>query len=383
MFAHLHEEDFDTLFRDSSIKLGHRREIVHWWKSLSNSKDIRRKMADVQYQASKNRKEVVMSRSYASYPSPNATHANWGDAKFSHCVQPFSWSELIEGYKNSSKVFKMGGLGKLLEEDGYETWQCFRDHYCGSDPDDPWFCFVYHETNKVFTPWGENSQLNLVRKVWDYQGCPPCLGCRMSQDCFAFADYVTGSVVETDAVIGFHDFTFSAWVKLSETEVGIIFSRDRSSVGESQFRIHTMRDNRVGIIVDGFGIASSAGTSVDNNGFGSRCVTKTPLPVDREVHFAVVRAGASWSMFVNGELETGAECVNSAGISNVYEDPIRPVRVGSYSPPFSGGPPAMIPFKGTIRMAALQLRSVMTPDQIKSLSLSNVSMCNFVAPSEN
>jgi hypothetical protein len=27
---------------------------------------------------------------------------------------------------------------------------------------DPWFCFVYHETDKVFTPWGHNSQLELV-----------------------------------------------------------------------------------------------------------------------------------------------------------------------------------------------------------------------------
>jgi hypothetical protein len=31
------------------------------------------------------------------------------------------------------------------------------DHFCG----DPVFCWVYHETNKVFTPWGPNSELLL------------------------------------------------------------------------------------------------------------------------------------------------------------------------------------------------------------------------------
>ena len=58
--------------------------------------------------------------------------------------------------------FKTGGLGLLMEEEGYETWQCIRDHFCATDAADPWFCFVYHETRKVFTPWGHNSQLKLV-----------------------------------------------------------------------------------------------------------------------------------------------------------------------------------------------------------------------------
>ena len=72
------------------------------------------------------------------------------------------WQELIQGDKTGTVTFKMGGLGVLMEEEGYETWQCIRDHYCATDIADPWFCFVYHETNKVFTPWGHNSQLKLV-----------------------------------------------------------------------------------------------------------------------------------------------------------------------------------------------------------------------------
>ena len=49
----------------------------------------------------------------------------------------------------------------ILQVEGYETWQCIRDHECATDLSDPWFCFVYHETNKVFTPWGPNAQLKL------------------------------------------------------------------------------------------------------------------------------------------------------------------------------------------------------------------------------
>lgn len=88
---------------------------------------------------------------------------DWGSPEYAHCVQPYSWDELVHGYKDSRVVFKVGGLGRLLEKGGYETWQCFQNHYCAIDLDNPWFCFVYHETEKVFTPWGENSKLRLVR----------------------------------------------------------------------------------------------------------------------------------------------------------------------------------------------------------------------------
>jgi hypothetical protein len=94
-------------------------------------------------------------------PSPPRT-SDWGNQEHAHCVQPYTWNELIQGYKDCAMVYKTGGLGQLMEVDGYETWQCIRDHYCATDPQDPWFCFVYHETNKVFTPWGHNSHLKLV-----------------------------------------------------------------------------------------------------------------------------------------------------------------------------------------------------------------------------
>ena len=84
---------------------------------------------------------------------------DWGKPEYKRCVQARSWKELIEG---DGTQFKTGGLGLLMEEEGYETWQCIRDHYCATDAADTWFCFVYHETDKVFTPWGHNSQLKLV-----------------------------------------------------------------------------------------------------------------------------------------------------------------------------------------------------------------------------
>jgi len=169
IFSKLEEEEFAAV----PFKLGHRRELLHWWKSLTADSEtvVRRKVRGKRHQKQQFEKvtqfsgKTAKTRSKEGYPSPTATQADWGDAKFSHCEQPFSWSELLHGYKNMniSTIFKMGGLGKLVEEDGYETWLCMNDHYCAVDAEDPWFCFVYHETQKVFTPWGENSRLNLVR----------------------------------------------------------------------------------------------------------------------------------------------------------------------------------------------------------------------------
>ena len=76
----------------------------------------------------------------------------------SHCVQPYTWHELVDGYKDKYIPYKMGGLGKRLEPGGYQTWVCLLDdHPCG----DPHYCWVYHETDKVFMPWGTNTELGL------------------------------------------------------------------------------------------------------------------------------------------------------------------------------------------------------------------------------
>jgi len=84
---------------------------------------------------------------------------NWGRPGYTHCDQPYSWSELVYGYKDNKVPVKSGGLGKLLERGGYQTWVCIHHHFCG----DPFFCWVYHETHEVFTPWGTNGELRLVK----------------------------------------------------------------------------------------------------------------------------------------------------------------------------------------------------------------------------
>ena len=84
---------------------------------------------------------------------------NWGRPGYVHCDQPYSWRELVYGYKDNTVPVKSGGLGKLLERGGYQTWVCINHHFCG----DPFFCWVYHETREVFTPWGTNGELRLVK----------------------------------------------------------------------------------------------------------------------------------------------------------------------------------------------------------------------------
>ena len=65
---------------------------------------------------------------------------------------------LHQGYKEREIAFRTGGLGRLMQENVYESWVCL-DHFCG----DPVFCWVYHEIDKVFTSWGTNSEILLVK----------------------------------------------------------------------------------------------------------------------------------------------------------------------------------------------------------------------------
>jgi hypothetical protein len=181
-FLSLDEEDFAAM----PFKRGHRKVLLKWWQSLDHRPDQPDQADQAAVPAAGHTRPAQRtgtasgsgapkspfatraqhggSEPGSGYPSPAATQADWGDAQHARCVQPYSWDELLHGYKgkNISTSFKMGGLGKLVEQDGYETWLCFKDHFCAVEPTNPWFCFVYHETNQVFTPWGENNQLKLV-----------------------------------------------------------------------------------------------------------------------------------------------------------------------------------------------------------------------------
>jgi len=96
--------------------------------------------------------------SQIAIPDANITKV-WGGPEYAPCQQPYSWHEIVHGYMGNKFTVKAGGLGTLFESGGYQTWMCIKDHFCG----DPWFCWVYHETNKIFTPWGTNSKLRLIQ----------------------------------------------------------------------------------------------------------------------------------------------------------------------------------------------------------------------------
>jgi len=77
------------------------------------------------------------------------------------CLWTYSWRQLVHGYNDNKVPIKSGGLGKLIELGGYQTWVCINHHFCR----DPYFRWVYHETDKVFMPWGTNEKFKLV-KSW-------------------------------------------------------------------------------------------------------------------------------------------------------------------------------------------------------------------------
>jgi hypothetical protein len=52
---------------------------------------------------------------------------DWGRHGHGHCVQPYSWDELVDGYQGRHIPYKVGGLGKRLEPGGYQTWVCLLD----------------------------------------------------------------------------------------------------------------------------------------------------------------------------------------------------------------------------------------------------------------
>jgi FtsZ-binding cell division protein ZapB len=100
--------------------------------------------------------KVVTPRS-SFLTTSNRTMPGWGNSAYTRCQLSFSWTELNKGYKEREIAFRTGGLGRHMQEDVYETWVCM-DHFCG----DPVFCWVYHEIEKIFTPWGTNSELLLI-----------------------------------------------------------------------------------------------------------------------------------------------------------------------------------------------------------------------------
>jgi len=70
------------------------------------------------------------------------------------CDTDVTWAELL-----ASGEFHAGGLGDLMEEDGFESWMCMA-HSCTRAPD--LACYKYNEGAHFFEYWDTNSVLGLV-----------------------------------------------------------------------------------------------------------------------------------------------------------------------------------------------------------------------------
>jgi hypothetical protein len=48
----------------------------------------------------------------------------WGRPEHSHCIQPYTWKQVLTKVNGIRTPHKTGGLGKRLGPDGYESWIC-------------------------------------------------------------------------------------------------------------------------------------------------------------------------------------------------------------------------------------------------------------------
>ena len=103
------------------------------------------------------------------------TDINFRDQEtYSNCQMPYTWSDILQD--KMKRKFVIGGLGHMMDKD-FETWVCVKNHTCAvasdaaaavvddafvDDTDNAYFCFMYHEGNKTFVPWGTNKYLQLV-----------------------------------------------------------------------------------------------------------------------------------------------------------------------------------------------------------------------------
>jgi hypothetical protein len=86
---------------------------------------------------------------------------NFNEARFAHCQTPWTWDDLMEGYKESTVDYYHGLLGQLAVPGTFELYACIRADPCALGPTD-YFCYVWHMVNNAFVPWGSNTVLELV-----------------------------------------------------------------------------------------------------------------------------------------------------------------------------------------------------------------------------
>ena len=102
-------------------------------------------------------------------PTPSVSEAcpkvpvhHFNEPQFQRCQTPFTWDNLIEGYKEHTVTYKTGDLGMRAVPGIFESWACVHGDPCATDLIDGFFCYVYHEQEARFVPWGPNTVLRLL-----------------------------------------------------------------------------------------------------------------------------------------------------------------------------------------------------------------------------
>jgi len=94
---------------------------------------------------------------------PKAPVLNFNEPQFHRCQTPFTWDDLFEGYRERTITYKHGSLGRKRAVPGtFESWMCVHGDPCATDLVDGYFCYVYHEQEARFVPWGPNAVLKLL-----------------------------------------------------------------------------------------------------------------------------------------------------------------------------------------------------------------------------
>ncbi len=83
--------------------------------------------------------------------------------RFDECQENRTWETIS---KQGPNKFKTGGIGGLASQEDSKTWVawgCWQGHACltrlaGVGADD-YMCYVYHEQQEAWYPWGIRSKL--------------------------------------------------------------------------------------------------------------------------------------------------------------------------------------------------------------------------------
>jgi len=112
---------------------------------------------------------MVIPAPTVSEVCPKVPVLHFNEPRFQHCRTPYTWDDLLEGYKEHKITYKTGDLGRVAYPDIFEAWVCIYGDPCATDLIDGYFCYVYHEKEDKFVPWGPNTVLRLLptRKTQD------------------------------------------------------------------------------------------------------------------------------------------------------------------------------------------------------------------------